>query len=98
MSNFTQAPLTYYIWKDLLPEVKIGRKDVPYVEIPDPHNPADTIHFISLPGDGVEELYTLAAAYLALAQHMETVQGQAVAADWTNPANLAAMADHPDKY
>ncbi|WP_269939056.1 hypothetical protein [Arthrobacter sp. HY1533] len=90
MSNFNDATLTIYIWKDLLPEVKLGRKDVPYVEIPDPHNPADTIHFISLPGDGVEELYTLAAAYLALAQHMEKQQAEAAAANMLNPANLAA--------
>lgn len=87
MSNFTDTPIAFCIWKDLLPEVHESQNGQPFVKIPDPDNPGETIHFISLPGDGAEELFTLAAAYLALAQHAETVQGQAVARDWLNPAN-----------
>lgn len=69
MSKIMNTPLSYSIWKVDLPDVETDKKGRPFVHIPDPDNPGETIHFISLPGDGPEELFTLAAAYLALAQH-----------------------------
>lgn len=71
MSRIMNTPLAYSVWKVDLPDVETDKKGRPFVRIPDPDNPGETIHFISLPGDGPEELFTLAAAYLALAQHAE---------------------------
>lgn len=79
MSKIMNTPLAFSIWKVDLPAVETDSKGRPFVRIPDPDNPGETIHFISLPGDGAEELFTLAAAYLALAQHAEA--GAAVADD-----------------
>lgn len=69
MPEFTETALNFCIWKDQLPIVETDAKERPFVRIPDPDNPGETIHFISLPGDGPKELFNLAAAYLALAQH-----------------------------
>lgn len=74
MTEFMNTPLSFAIWKDLLPEVKTNENGVPFVVIPDPDNPGETIHFLSIPGDHVADLYNLAGAYLALAQHQERKQ------------------------
>jgi hypothetical protein len=69
MSRIFETPFDYSILKQDLPPVHEDSKGRPFVKIPDPDNPGEVIHFISLPGDGPQELVTLALAYLALAQH-----------------------------
>lgn len=67
--TITETPLCFSVFKDELPAVKTGTRCHPYVEIRDPDNAGETIHFIALPGDDRAHLLELAAAYLALAHY-----------------------------
>lgn len=68
---FTDHTLRLAVWKDELPVVHRNNAGSAYVRI---RQGGERVTFASIPGDSAQDLFTMAAAYLALAEAAERAE------------------------